>query len=190
MVPTCVVDEAIDVIAFPDPNESFKMSNRTIEDTMVVAPAVQTLLGGGTLGTYTHKELKDVPVHLHLEKYTEHRDKDVEIQWQFKNDGSRYFPSTIRLLVVVTKQSASSFPFTLRILHTLKLRLGPTKWRFWSRVITPLRNQSGRSWSIDKDHNPGVAKEAFDECQMASLEGKFSQKVGLSSALDSYLKKG
>jgi hypothetical protein len=108
---------------------------------------------------------------------------------QFKNEGSRYFPSTIRLLVVVTKQSTSSFAFKLRILQTLKVRLGPTKWRFWSRVFTPAHNHGGWHFSIDKDYNPGDAKEAFDECQMASLEGKFSRKVGLSPALDSYLKK-
>jgi hypothetical protein len=81
MVPTCVVDEAIDVIAFPDPNESVKMSSRTIEVTKVISPAFQSPLAGGALGSYTRKELKDVPVHLHLEKYTERRDKDVEIQW-------------------------------------------------------------------------------------------------------------
>lgn len=190
MVPTCVVDAAIDVFTFPDPNESIKMSDRTINNTMTFSPTAQTPVGGGSLGTLSHQELKYAPEYLHLEKFIQFRDNDVEIRWHFINDRSRYFPSTVRLLVVATKQSALPFPFKLRILPTLKVCLGPTKWLFWSRVFAPAQGHHGWAFSINADHNPGDAKEAFDECQMASKEGKFSQVVGLRPAIYSYFKEG
>jgi hypothetical protein len=81
MIPTRVVDEAIDIITFPDPSESFNLYGRTIENTTVVAPSVQIPLGGGTLGSYTHKESKTVPVSLHIEKNIEVHGKHTEIRW-------------------------------------------------------------------------------------------------------------
>lgn len=81
MIPTCVVDKAIDVITFPDPYESFDLCPRTIENTTVFAPSIQMPLGGGTLGSYTRKESKTVPVALRIEKYTERRAEHIEIQW-------------------------------------------------------------------------------------------------------------
>jgi len=81
MIPTRVVDEAIDVITFPDPSESFNLYGRTIEDTTTVAPSIQIPLGGGTFGSYTHKESKTVPVSLHIEKNIEVHGKHTEIRW-------------------------------------------------------------------------------------------------------------
>jgi len=70
------------------------------------------------------------------------------------------------------------------------VRLSPKKWHFFAREFKPAHNHGDWAFYIDKDYNPGDAKEAFNQCQMASMGEEFLPMVGLRPALDSYLKKG
>ena len=106
---------------------------------------------------------------------------------RFKNENlNHYFPSAVKLLLLVRGDSSPRFPFTLEILPTLEVytNLQKRKWHVWPSTIK-LRPGPGDGWSckIDDVYYPKRAEGFLSEHQKLPKDRELSQMVGLRAAL-------
>ncbi|KAJ8588638.1 hypothetical protein M405DRAFT_882055 [Rhizopogon salebrosus TDB-379] len=173
----------IKLFHYPDRDEMFKMSERTVNKNLTFTPNVQAGGVGGSFGSLSRQEARTLYGILHLRPQTACHD---EIQWQFVNQKGDYFPSSVKLLLLVKGRGSPRFPFELKVLPTLEVHVRMKRWHIWTTRMKP-KVCHGWSCQIESDYYPDTARKFALEYEKPQEERKRSQMVGLHGAMVSYL---
>ncbi|OJA13088.1 hypothetical protein AZE42_09242 [Rhizopogon vesiculosus] len=181
LFPTRVPDTRLD--RFPEVDELVKMSECNVNDGRTFSPNIQAGGVGISAGSVSRQAVTTLYGFLQLRPQ---RGAHDEIRWAFINDKSNYFPSTVKLLLVVKGGKSPRFPFKLEILSTLEVHVKNKWWHVWTTKLQP-KVDDGWSCQIDNDYCPDIAKSFLLEYRKPREERKVSQMVGLHAAVISYL---
>jgi hypothetical protein len=201
LFPTRVPDIRLE--QFPEGDEVVKMSESTVNEGVTLAPNIQVGVGGGSLGSVSRQEVKTLYGLLHLRP--QRPACHDEIRWsvvlrecllyglmeirtlrQFVNQKGDYFPSSVKLLLLVKGRGSPRFPFELKVLPTLEVHVRMKRWHIWTTRMKP-KVCHGWSCQIESDYYPDTARKFALEYEKPQEERKRSQMVGLHGAMVSYL---
>ncbi|KAJ8584063.1 hypothetical protein M405DRAFT_482826 [Rhizopogon salebrosus TDB-379] len=112
--------------------------------------------------------------------------RGAEIGLLFCNKGGKYFPPSVKVLLVASKFGASlPFKFTLQMPPTLQVMVKARSWwRFWMTTLRPEKGQRGWSCDIEADYCPDLAKHILSQDPNRRDP---PQLIGLRPAAASYL---
>jgi len=111
--------------------------------------------------------------------------RGAEVRLQFYNRRGKYFPPSVKVLLVATKFGASRpFKFTLQISPDLQVAVkAKSWWRFWMTKLRPEEGQRGWSCDIEADYCPDLANHILSQ----DPHRRGQEIIGLHPAAASYL---
>ncbi|KAJ7590141.1 hypothetical protein C8J56DRAFT_589061 [Mycena floridula] len=117
------------------------------------------------------------------------------LDWKFEDPSGIFYPPSVDLLIVVTKQQDQSgnqtwFLFELRLEWQLKVEVHGINWKGVTRLVERVNKHDGWCFKVEGNYKAELARQAL-EVARAQLQGRKegeSLTVGLEPAVGPWLK--